>query len=224
MRRSNVPPRYRRRSLRLSACSLSLRPGQWTKNLLVFAGADLRRHGCSIRAARPHGASRPSSIFCALSGVVYLINDIVDRETDRRHPLKRRRPIAAGAAVGAGWRSSTRGRPRLAGARRGVRASAGRSASSPPPTSALQTLYSGPLKHIVIIDVLTLAIGFVLRAVAGAVAIDVVDQPLAAGLHHPAGAVHRARPSAATSWCCWPTARPAIGRFSASTARISSIR
>ena len=62
---------------------------------------------------------------------------------------------------------------------------------------SLQSLYSGPLKHIVIIDVLTIAIGFVLRAVAGAVAVNVGNQPLAAGVHDPAGAVHLAGEAAA---------------------------
>ena len=57
---------------------------------------------------------------------------------------------------------------------------------------ALQSLYSGPLKHIVIIDVLTIAIGFVLRAVGRRGRGRRRDQPLAAGLHDPAGAVHRA--------------------------------
>ena len=112
-------------------------------------------------------------IFCALSGVVYLINDIVDRESDRQHPLKARRPIASGArcraiAAIAAAIVARAGRlwplPSRINVRFGVVAAA---------YVALQALYSGPLKHIVIIDVLTIAIGFVLRAVAGAVAINV---------------------------------------------------
>ena len=71
--------------------------------------------------------------------------------------------------------------------------------------SALLALYSGPLKHVVIIDVLTIAIGFVLRAVAGAVAIDGGDQPLAATADDSAGAVPGAEQAA-------PRARAAGGR------------
>src|SRR5215216_7005423 len=79
---------------------LSLRPGQWTKNLLVFAGllfgnASLGR-GLFDGPSIGH-ATAAFAIFCALSGVVYLVNDIADRESDREHPLKARRPIASGA-------------------------------------------------------------------------------------------------------------------------------
>jgi 4-hydroxybenzoate polyprenyltransferase len=111
-------------------------------------------------------------IFCALSGIVYLINDVMDRESDRRHPTKCRRPIAAGdlpvpvalgaaAIIGAIAISAAF----MLGLRFGVLAAG---------YVALQALYSGPLKHIVIIDVLAIAIGFVMRAVAGAVVLDVV--------------------------------------------------
>jgi 4-hydroxybenzoate polyprenyltransferase len=148
---------------------LSLRPGQWTKNLLVFAGVLFGR-----RLSDPAAAGRALAafgIFCALSGVVYLVNDVIDREGDRRHPLKSRRPIASGrlgagtalaaafvigaaALVSAFW---------LGGAFGAVAAA----------YLGLMALYSGSLKNIVIIDVLTIAVGFVLRAVAGAVAVNV---------------------------------------------------
>ena len=146
-----------------------LRPGQWTKNLLVFAGL-LFGH----RLLDPDAVGQALTafvIFCALSGAVYLINDVADRESDRNHPLKARRPIAAGLVpvstaiatavvliVGAIAASLLLGRTFTLVAAGYV---------------GLQLLYSGPLKHIVIIDVLTLAIGFVLRAVAGAVAVGV---------------------------------------------------
>src|SRR5438270_410659 len=73
----------------------SLRPRQWTKNLFVF--------GALVFAQRL--GDRPSLVraviaffvFCALSGAVYLVNDVLDREQDRRHPLKAQRPIASGA-------------------------------------------------------------------------------------------------------------------------------
>ena len=109
-------------------------------------------------------------MFCALSGVVYLINDIADRESDRQHPLKARRPIASGA-IGVGLAASVAA---ILGAG-AIAASVmigGRFAAVAVGYVALQALYSGFFKHVVILDVLTIAIGFVLRAVAGAVAVD----------------------------------------------------
>ncbi len=110
-------------------------------------------------------------VFCALSGAVYLINDVLDREQDRRHPLKAKRPIASGAlkvsvavvaavVLGSGALAVafTLGLPFLA-----VSAA----------YLALQFAYSLVLKHIVILDVMTIAAGFTLRAVAGGAAIMV---------------------------------------------------
>src|SRR5579862_1569617 len=148
---------------------LSLRPGQWTKNLLVFAGVLFGRRLTDPVAVGHAGAA--FAVFCLLSGVVYLLNDVSDRDTDRQHPLKAQRPIASGAlpvkvAIGSAVVIAALA---LAGAFMlglpffGVAVL----------YLVLQTLYSGPLKHIVIIDVLTIAIGFVLRAVAGAVVVNV---------------------------------------------------
>lgn len=117
-------------------------------------------------------ASAGFAVFCALSSVVYLINDVMDREGDRQHPTKRMRPIAAGI-VPVSMAISFAGLIAAIGLaasffldfRFGVIAAC---------YVGLQTLYSLWLKHIVIIDALTLSIGFVLRAVAGAVVIDVV--------------------------------------------------
>src|SRR5262249_55836387 len=83
-----------RRSLALHLL-YSLRPGQWSKNLVIFAGLLFGRRlfdGDAVLAA-----ISAFVVFCALSGVVYLVNDIADRETDRLHPLKAHRPIASGA-------------------------------------------------------------------------------------------------------------------------------
>ncbi len=109
------------------------------------------------------------AVFCALSGVVYLVNDVADRDADRSHPLKRFRPIASGdLPVGVGLAAAAGlGMVALAAAF-GLRFEFGITALA---YVALQALYSGPLKQIVIIDVLTISIGFVLRAVAGAVVI-----------------------------------------------------
>jgi 4-hydroxybenzoate polyprenyltransferase len=161
-----------KRSLPLNLL-LSLRPSQWTKNLIIFAALGLGQRLLDGRSVLY--ALAAFGIFCVLSGVVYLINDVADKEADRRHPVKRNRPIASGAlpvpvaltsafALGAGA---------LAGAFV-LRPLFGVLAAS---YVALLALYSGPLKHIVIIDVLTIAIGFVLRAAAGAVAIAVPISP-----------------------------------------------
>ena len=162
--RLHVPPRPLASSL-----VRSLRPEQWTKNLILFGGLLFGQRLFDLRSVLY--ATAAFAVFCALSGVVYLLNDVADREADRRHPLKRQRPIASGALP-----------IRTAVAAAGVvgvlaliaafllRVEFGYFAAG---YVALLTCYSGPLKHVVIIDVLTIAIGFVLRAAAGAVVIDV---------------------------------------------------
>ena len=148
---------------------LSLRPGQWTKNLVVFAGLLFGRRLFDADAVVRAVAA--FVVFCALSGVVYLVNDVADRASDRQHPLKARRPIASGV-VSVPLALATAGVLGLCalvaalviGQPFALVAAA---------YLALQIAYSGTLKHIVIIDVLTIAIGFVLRAVAGAEAVNV---------------------------------------------------
>jgi 4-hydroxybenzoate polyprenyltransferase len=148
---------------------ISLRPPQWTKNLIIFAGLIFGRQLFEVSSI--WRAVSAFLIFCVLSGVVYLINDVADREKDRTHPIKSRRPIASGALP-----------PRVAlsaAASLGVAGLAAAYWLGPgfglvaTAYVGLQALYSGPLKHVVIIDVLTIAIGFVLRAVAGAVVLGV---------------------------------------------------
>jgi 4-hydroxybenzoate polyprenyltransferase len=148
---------------------ISIRPGEWTKNLFVFAGLLFGQRLTDAVAVKRAGLA--FLIFCALAGVVYLVNDVADRDRDRQHPRKRNRPIASGAlgvptALGAATVLTAGG---LAAAwwlgRDFFAVAAG--------YLLLLVLYSGPLKHIVIIDVLTIAIGFVLRVAAGAVAIGV---------------------------------------------------
>ena len=147
----------------------SLRPAQWVKNLVIFAGLIF-----GLRLSDPVAVINAVSafaVFCVLSGVVYLVNDIADRDTDRQHPLKARRPIASGAlpVPVAATAALVLGIVGVAAALGIGRAFAAVAAAY----LSLLLLYSGPLKHIVIIDVLTIAIGFVLRAVAGAVAVNV---------------------------------------------------
>jgi 4-hydroxybenzoate polyprenyltransferase len=148
---------------------LSLRPEQWTKNLIVFAALIFGQ-----RLFDPAAVGRSLAaflIFCGLSGVVYLLNDVGDRDADRLHPLKRFRPIAAGDLS-----------PALALAAAAIIGAAAMAAAFwmglefgaiAAGYLALFAGYSRLLKHIVIVDVLTIAIGFVLRAAAGAAAIDV---------------------------------------------------
>src|SRR5687768_18483565 len=81
---------------RSTALSLfvSLRPAQWTKNLIVFAALLLGQRGTSPAFLDPQAIEQTIGafvVFCVLSGVVYLINDVADREKDRVHPLKRHR-------------------------------------------------------------------------------------------------------------------------------------
>jgi 4-hydroxybenzoate polyprenyltransferase len=147
----------------------SLRPSQWTKNLIIFAALGLGQRLLDPRSCLYAAAA--FGIFCALSGVVYLINDVADREADRRHPVKMRRPIASGALpVHTALTAAAVLGASAVGAAFWLRPLFGVLAVS---YLALLAMYSGPLKHVVIIDVLTIAVGFVIRAAAGAVAIDV---------------------------------------------------
>ncbi len=148
---------------------VSVRPEQWTKNLLVFAAPLFGR--LLLDATAVAHASAAFVIFCALSGAVYLINDVADREADRRHPAKANRPIASGTLLPAAAISVAAALAALALV---AAALLGRSFFvAAAAYFALQSLYSGPLKRLVILDVLTIAIGFVLRAVAGALAVSV---------------------------------------------------
>jgi 4-hydroxybenzoate polyprenyltransferase len=158
-------------SVRPTALSLvlSLRPSQWTKNLIIFGGLIFGQRLLDPSAVLH--ALAAFAIFCALSGVVYLINDVADREADRRHPVKKHRPIASGAVSVQAALALAIGLGVLAvGAAFWLSPLFGIVAAS---YLALLALYSGVLKHVVILDVLTIAVGFVLRAVAGAVAVDV---------------------------------------------------
>jgi 4-hydroxybenzoate polyprenyltransferase len=164
--------RLRSRPLALGLL-VSLRPTQWTKNLIVFAALLPGQRLFDLAALADAVAA--FLIFCLLSGVVYLLNDVAEREGDRRHPKKMYRPIAAGeVSVGAALSLAAALGVVALTAAFWLRPLFGVLALS---YVGLLAIYSGPLKHVVIIDVLTIAIGFVLRAVAGAVAIDVAVSP-----------------------------------------------
>jgi 4-hydroxybenzoate polyprenyltransferase len=147
----------------------SLRPQQWTKNLFVLAALPF-----GLKLFDPAAVALAMAafvVFCALSGVVYLVNDLYDREADRLHPVKRLRPIAAGD-LAPGTAAAAAGA--IAAAALAAAAWIGpRFALAAAAYLALFALYSRWLKHVVIIDVLSIAIGFVLRTWGGAVAIAV---------------------------------------------------
>ena len=153
----------------LAGLVASLRPSQWTKNLFVFAGLMFGQRLLEPRAVLAAGAA--FVLFCLLSGVVYLLNDVADRDADRQHPIKRLRPIASGAVpVSAALTAAFAiGLAALIGAF-ALRPLFGLLALL---YVALLALYSLRLKHVVILDVLTIAIGFLLRVAAGAVAVSV---------------------------------------------------
>lgn len=138
------------------------------KNLFVFAGLVFAQRLFSSAAWTALAAF---AVFCGLSGAMYLLNDVADRDRDRLHPLKRARPIAAGALpVGRAMA--------IAVVLLGVGLGAAWLIAPPFAVAALAYVvllgaYSAWLKHIVIADVLAVALGFVLRAVAGALAIGV---------------------------------------------------
>jgi len=150
-----------------------LRPPQWVKNTFVFAAPVFAR-----RIFEPPVLLRTLVVFaafCLLSSVVYIINDLADREEDRLHPRKRLRPIAAGLIAPA---------PAIAVAVLLLLVSLTLLLYLSPAALLvgltyliLMLLYSWTLKHRMLIDVITISMGFVLRALAGAVAIPVAISP-----------------------------------------------
>lgn len=148
---------------------VAMRPRQWSKNLLLFAGllfaeklGDVNRVWLNLLAFLS---------FCLISGAVYIYNDLRDVEEDRLHPRKRHRPIASGklpVAVAVWWMLSIAFIGLVLAF--WVRPAFGGLAVL---YLTLSLGYSLGAKHIVILDVFLIAAGFVLRALAGAVAIDV---------------------------------------------------
>jgi 4-hydroxybenzoate polyprenyltransferase len=153
---------------------IGMRPRQWTKNLLVFAGLLFAHKGGDPHAVLE--AVEAFAVFCLLTGGTYLINDCLDAERDRLDPVKSQRPIAAGrltclAAV-------TAASCVIVLALAGAFLTAGTSLLAVALAYlGIQLAYSGFLKHIVIVDVFCIAAGFVLRAIAGAVAVQAEISP-----------------------------------------------
>lgn len=154
---------------------LTMRPRQWTKNLLVFAALIFSRNLFNPSMLRESVIA--FVIFCLLSGSVYTLNDLLDVQQDRTHPKKSQRPLASGklrpltaivsgallvllSLANAFWLNPGFGAIALG-------------------YFILQIAYSTLLKHVVIIDVLAVSTGFVLRAIAGA---EVISVPISSWL------------------------------------------
>lgn len=169
----HTPPANAGLLVTLRAIVLAMRPRQWVKNLLVVAALvfDLKLDDPSLVAT----AAAAFVCFCLVSGGVYLINDVLDRESDRIHPVKRHRPIASGLVSPSTAVASAIGVFVL-----GI----GVGAALEPLFGLLLVVYvvlmfayGSSLKHLVILDVFAIAAGFVLRAAGGAVVLDVPISP-----------------------------------------------
>jgi 4-hydroxybenzoate polyprenyltransferase len=151
----------------------AMRPAQWLKNGVVFAG--LVFGGKLLQPAAVATATLTALAFCLLSSGFYLVNDVRDRDADRLHPVKRLRPIPAGELA-----------PRTAGLIGVILVVAAMVASALlswnlllvfVAYAGLMTAYNLGMKEIAILDVFAIAAGFVLRAVAGAIVVDVSISP-----------------------------------------------
>jgi len=151
-----------------------MRPGDWAKNVFVLPAVVF-----SERLSEPEAmghAALAFAAFCLLSSGFYALNDVLDRESDRRHPIKRNRPVASGAVS-----------PKIAMILGLSCAALGLTLGWIVSWSLvavlltyamLQILYNGLLKRVLFVDVVTIAIGFSLRSAAGAVAIDVQSRAM----------------------------------------------
>ena len=144
------------------------RPRQWIKNFACFAG--LLFSGKLFVWSAIEAAGLAFVGFCLAASGIYLINDVIDRPLDRQHPGKRSRPIASGL-VPASWA--------IVAALGLMAAALASSLALPPPCRlvlaayiAMTVAYSVRLKHTVLLDVLVIALGFVLRVMYGVYAID----------------------------------------------------
>jgi 4-hydroxybenzoate polyprenyltransferase len=190
-----------------------MRPRQWSKNLLLFAGI-----GFSGRLLDPAALARASLafvVFCLLSGATYLFNDLADLQADRLHPVKRTRPLASGQltrraawlgiaaalALAAGFTLLLERLPAALHTWKLISLWPPRLAPAPIPASVthdtyaalggsgllfalaglaylgLMAAYTLRLKHMVLLDIFTIAAGFVIRAMAGAFAVAVRISP-----------------------------------------------
>ena len=153
----------------------TMRPKQWTKNLLLFAALIFSQN--LFQTAMLGDVIIAFLIFCILSGSVYTLNDLIDLNQDRQHPKKSKRPLASGKL-----------KPPLAIISGIIMVSLSLTSAFWLSTNfawialgyfILQIAYSTLLKHVVILDVLAVSTGFVLRAIAGA---EVINVPISSWL------------------------------------------
>jgi 4-hydroxybenzoate polyprenyltransferase len=152
---------------------ISMRPAQWIKNLIIFAGLIFAREYLNIAAVSK--VTLAFILFCILTGCNYLLNDIKDRKKDKLHPKKSLRPVPAGklpvilaftvAIIGIALSIAL---SFLLSVGFGAIASA---------YIVLMILYSLFFKEMAVVDAIVIAVGFVLRAVAGVVVIKVELSP-----------------------------------------------
>lgn len=191
----------------------TMRPKQWTKNGFVLGG--LLFSGNALSAGAELRAWLTFIAFCAISSTSYLVNDVHDRETDRLNPRTAGRPIARGdiglrtalvAAVGCGALAV------------GIAAAINwRTLAVVGGYLALQLAYSRWLKHLLFIDVMSIATGFLLRGLAGIVCIKVVVSPwllLATGLLALFIALAKRRGEVVALGDQTPSQRPVLEQYS----------
>ncbi len=154
---------------RLAAVVRLLRPEQWLKNGFVLAPVVFA--GRVLEPAAWARAVPAAAAFCLAASATYVVNDILDRESDRSHPDKRTRPLAAGE-VGVGTAGALAAALAVGGVALGVALGPGFLALLAA-YLGLTLVYSLGLKRAVFLDVLVVAAGFVLRVTAGAVAVGV---------------------------------------------------
>jgi len=153
----------------------TMRPRQWSKNLILFAALTFSQN--LFHPGMFMSVAIAFIIFCLLSGGVYILNDLIDLNQDRKHPRKSKRPLASGklkVSIGI-----------ISGIIIVVLSMISafllniNFALISISYFILQVVYSTLLKHIVILDVLTVSIGFVLRAIAGG---EVIEVPISSWL------------------------------------------
>ena len=176
---------------KILALIAAMRPRQWTKNLGIFVGLVFAQRLFSVTSFERAGVAFLA--FCLASSVIYLLNDLLDLENDRQHPVKQKRPLASGR-LPISWASAMMGVLLLACAgltatifalpiRPEIDTFANLGGSNLLFTGTIITylllmvLYSIRLKHIVLLDVFVIASGFVLRILAGALVIPVTISP-----------------------------------------------
>jgi 4-hydroxybenzoate polyprenyltransferase len=156
----------------------TLRPHQWVKNLFVLAPMFFHKdvfkqtpEGSFLNLTVAGHALAATGVFCLLAGAVYTINDLVDVEVDRIHPIKRERPIASGRVSPAAARVMAAG---LVAFSLGLAYALSAWMAAVAVVYFVENLaYSFKLKNVAFLDVGLIAFGFVLRVLAGGIAEDV---------------------------------------------------